>query len=134
MRTIEVSFALVAMVEVVTVLMMVVVWTVSWPQRWRERCPGIARYYSLSSPSHPPLPSPPSVLLLLLLLLLLIFLCRCVSLPFARRDRAFSLFLRLFRLALSPSVLLGQAFSPAFPRSFYRGLPRAGPERPFRAG
>lgn len=81
---------------------MVVVWTVSWPQRRRERCPGIARYYSLSSPSFP--------LRRRLLLLLRI------SSP-ARRV-ALSLFFSF--LSLSLSILLGQAFSPAFPRSFYR--------------
>jgi len=110
------------MVEVVTVLMMVVVWTVSWPQRWRERCPGIARYYSLSSPpflhfSSPRLSTPPPPPFPLPLRL---FPCttwsRFLSLPPS---------LPSLSLSLSSSVLLGQAFSPAFPRSFYRGLPRA---------
>ena len=93
------------------VVVMVVVWTVSWPRR--ERCPGtlrvtIPRLHS-SSPFSPPSSPPPYISSLY---------TTCSPFP-----RLFSLSLFLPYLSVN--------LSSAFPRSFYCGLPRAG--RPFRA-
>lgn len=87
-------------------VVMVVVWTVSWPRR--ERCPGTLLFPVLFAP-----------FLFLLLLRRICFLTRRCS-PF----------LCLFSLSLFP-LYLSVKLPPAFPRSFYRGLSRAG--RPFRA-
>lgn len=107
-RTIEVRFRAPMANETVVV----VVWTVSWPRR--ERCPGTLRV-TIPRSSSPPFPPPPSSV--------------SSAPPYLLSYTTCPPFLRLFSLSLFPSVPLGQA--PAFPRSFYRGLPRAG--RPFRA-
>jgi len=87
-------------------VVVVVVWTVSWPRR--ERCPGTVR---VTIPRPLPLSSPPTP-------------------PYLFFYTTCSRFLRLFSLSLF-LLYLSVKLSPAFPRSFYRGLPRAG--RPFRA-
>lgn len=90
------------------VVMMVVVWTVSWPRR--ERCPGTLRVT---------IPRP--------LRRFSSFFSTAVSLLFTQRALPFS----VYSLFLFSFYILSVNLSPAFPRSFYRGLPRAG--RPFRA-
>lgn len=87
-------------------MVVVVAWTVSWPRR--ERCPGTSRV-TIPRSSSLRSSSPSSTV---------VYLFSYTTCP---------PFLRLFSLSPFPSVPLGQARArvPAFPRSFYRGLPRA---------
>lgn len=131
MGTVEVGFPLVMVAAVAATAMapMVVVWTVSWPQL----CGSVVRALRVTIPRPLPPPLPPPLHLFILfrsLAPLASSLARRVLLlsfflPPSPLFLSFFFSLSSFSLSLFLSAPLGQALSPAFLRSFYRGLPRA---------